>query len=147
MRYPHTRAACARTSACVRLPVHTPGGHPHTLPSSAHPPVAHCKTTLRALWPHTGQNVRKLVKDGFVIRKPTMIHSRARARLAAEARSKGRHTGYGGCAFACGVWCVRARVCVLCVCVCVCVCACVRVCVKREREPCACPSFCLTHYR
>uniref|UniRef100_A0A7S3QTA2 Ribosomal protein L19 n=2 Tax=Eukaryota TaxID=2759 RepID=A0A7S3QTA2_DUNTE len=41
------------------------------------------------------QNVRKLVKDGFVIRKPAIIHSRARARTAAEARSKGRHTGYG----------------------------------------------------
>lgn len=35
------------------------------------------------------------MKDGFVIRKPTKIHSRARARLAAEAKAKGRHTGYG----------------------------------------------------
>jgi large subunit ribosomal protein L19e len=43
----------------------------------------------------SGQNVRKLVKDGFVIRKPAIIHSRSRARIAAEARSKGRHTGYG----------------------------------------------------
>lgn len=43
----------------------------------------------------TGQNIRKLIKDGFVIRKPTIIHSRARARLSAEAKSKGRHTGYG----------------------------------------------------
>ena len=42
-----------------------------------------------------GQNVRKLVKDGFVIRKPVKIHSRARARAAQEAKSKGRHTGYG----------------------------------------------------
>lgn len=42
-----------------------------------------------------GQNVRKLIKDGFVIRKPTKIHSRARARLSAEAKAKGRHTGYG----------------------------------------------------
>merc|ERR1711959_720893 len=39
------------------------------------------------------QNIRKLVKDGFVIKKPENIHSRSRARLAAEA--KGRHTGYG----------------------------------------------------
>merc|ERR1719197_81867 len=39
------------------------------------------------------QNIRKLIKDGFVIRKPTRIHSRARARRAAEA--KGRHTGMG----------------------------------------------------
>ena len=42
-----------------------------------------------------GQNIRKLVKDGFVIRKPQKIHSRARARDAAEAKSKGRHMGYG----------------------------------------------------
>merc|ERR1711985_46990 len=41
------------------------------------------------------QNIRKLVKDGFVIRKPQNIHSRARARLAAAAKAKGRHTGYG----------------------------------------------------
>ena len=44
-----------------------------------------------------GQNVRKLVKDGFVIKKPTIIHSRSRARASAEAKAKGRHTGYGGC--------------------------------------------------
>lgn len=43
----------------------------------------------------TGQNIRKLVKDGFVIRKPQKIHSRSRARAAQEAKSKGRHTGYG----------------------------------------------------
>lgn len=43
----------------------------------------------------TGQNIRKLVKDGFVIRKPHKIHSRFRARKFAEAKAKGRHTGYG----------------------------------------------------
>ena len=51
-------------------------------------------------WPGflaAGQNVRKLIKDGFIIRKPQKIHSRARARAAAEAKAKGRHTGYGGC--------------------------------------------------
>ncbi|KAH7433804.1 hypothetical protein KP509_07G087100 [Ceratopteris richardii] len=41
------------------------------------------------------QNIRKLVKDGFVIKKPTKIHSRARAKRALEAKRKGRHTGYG----------------------------------------------------
>eukprot|EP00250_Pteridium_aquilinum_P006784 c16626_g2_i1 orf=119-745(+) len=41
------------------------------------------------------QNIRKLVKDGFVIRKPTKIHSRARAKRALEAKRKGRHSGYG----------------------------------------------------
>lgn len=42
-----------------------------------------------------GSNIRKLIKDGLVIRKPTIIHSRARARRQAEAKAKGRHTGYG----------------------------------------------------
>ena len=43
----------------------------------------------------TGQNVRKLVKDGFIIRKPQAIHSRDRARRLLEAKRKGRHSGYG----------------------------------------------------
>lgn len=42
-----------------------------------------------------GQNIRKLIKDGFVIRKPHKIHSRARSRRALEAKKKGRHSGYG----------------------------------------------------
>merc|ERR1711975_14545 len=41
------------------------------------------------------QNIRKLVKDGYVIRKPQKVHSRARALRSAEAKSKGRHTGHG----------------------------------------------------
>lgn len=43
----------------------------------------------------TGQNIRKLIKDGLVIQKPTVIHSRHRARQQAEAKAKGRHSGYG----------------------------------------------------
>merc|ERR1712174_67132 len=39
--------------------------------------------------------VRRLIKDGLIIRKPIAVHSRARARLNAEARRKGRHTGPG----------------------------------------------------
>ena len=39
--------------------------------------------------------MRKLIKDGFIIRKPPTVHSRSRARRAAEAKAKGRHTGYG----------------------------------------------------
>jgi large subunit ribosomal protein L19e len=50
---------------------------------------------LRPCLLRAGQNVRKLIKDGFIIRKPQKIHSRSRARRAAEAKSKGRHTGYG----------------------------------------------------
>jgi len=41
------------------------------------------------------QNIRRLVKDGLIIRKPVAVHSRARTRLNAEARRKGRHMGYG----------------------------------------------------
>ena len=41
------------------------------------------------------QNIRKLIKDGFVIRKPQKVHSRARAMRSAEAKAKGRHTGTG----------------------------------------------------
>merc|ERR1719478_1672625 len=40
-------------------------------------------------------NVRKLIKDGLIIRKPQVIHSRARVRKNQEAKRKGRHTGTG----------------------------------------------------
>jgi len=41
------------------------------------------------------QNIRKLVKDGFVIKKPPVIHSRARVRRNLAAKRKGRHSGTG----------------------------------------------------
>lgn len=41
------------------------------------------------------QNVRRLIKDGLIIRKPVAVHSHARTRKRAEARRKGRHMGYG----------------------------------------------------
>merc|ERR1712083_428467 len=41
------------------------------------------------------QQIRKLVKDGLIIRKPVTVHSRARCRRNALARRKGRHTGTG----------------------------------------------------
>jgi len=41
------------------------------------------------------KHVRKLVKDGFIIRKPQKMHSRARVRARNIAKLKGRHTGYG----------------------------------------------------
>jgi len=41
------------------------------------------------------QNVRRLIKDGLIIRKPAKVHSRFRARVKAEARRKGRHCGFG----------------------------------------------------
>merc|ERR1739844_601084 len=40
-------------------------------------------------------NVRKLIKDGLVIKKPVAVHSRSRVRANNEARRKGRHTGFG----------------------------------------------------
>ena len=43
----------------------------------------------------SGQNIRKLVKDGFVLAKPQKVHSRARTNAYAEAKRKGRHTGHG----------------------------------------------------
>merc|ERR1711942_488108 len=41
------------------------------------------------------QNIRKLIKDGLIIKKPHNVHSRARVRKNAEARRKGRHMGHG----------------------------------------------------
>ena len=41
------------------------------------------------------QNIRKLIKDGLVIKKPVAVHSRSRVRANTEARRKGRHTGMG----------------------------------------------------
>lgn len=42
-----------------------------------------------------GQQIRKLVKDGLIIRKPVTVHSRARCRKNTLARRKGRHMGVG----------------------------------------------------
>ena len=39
--------------------------------------------------------VKKLFKDGIIIKKNEKVHSRAHARLFAEARAKGRHMGLG----------------------------------------------------
>ena len=41
------------------------------------------------------QAVRKLIKDGLIIKKPQAIHSRSRVRKMAEAKAKGRHSGTG----------------------------------------------------
>jgi large subunit ribosomal protein L19e len=40
-------------------------------------------------------HVKKLIKDGRIIIKPTVIHSRARTRDLLAAKRKGRHTGVG----------------------------------------------------
>uniref|UniRef100_A0A0G4FMD5 Ribosomal protein L19 n=1 Tax=Chromera velia CCMP2878 TaxID=1169474 RepID=A0A0G4FMD5_9ALVE len=39
--------------------------------------------------------IRKLYKDGLIMRKPVAIHSRARVRVRTEAKRKGRHMGKG----------------------------------------------------
>jgi large subunit ribosomal protein L19e len=44
------------------------------------------------------KSVRKLIKKGWVMKKPVKVHSRARWRLRQEAKSLGRHTG-PGCRF------------------------------------------------
>ncbi|KAH6570053.1 hypothetical protein BASA60_007980 [Batrachochytrium salamandrivorans] len=41
------------------------------------------------------QNIRKLVKDGLIIRKPVNSHSRYRVREMAAAKRLGRHSGTG----------------------------------------------------
>jgi len=41
------------------------------------------------------QHIKKLFKDGHIITKPTIIHSRARTRDTLAAKRKGRHTGPG----------------------------------------------------
>jgi large subunit ribosomal protein L19e len=41
------------------------------------------------------QNIRKLIKNGLLLRKPVKIHSRARVRKLHAAKGKGRHTGTG----------------------------------------------------
>merc|ERR1719201_2330879 len=41
------------------------------------------------------QNIRKLCRDGYVLKKPVVVHSRARVRRRLEAKRKGRHTGIG----------------------------------------------------
>lgn len=46
------------------------------------------------LW-NIGQAVRKLIKDGLVLKKPETIHSRFRVRRMTEAKAKGRHSGVG----------------------------------------------------
>uniref|UniRef100_A0A0B6YW67 Ribosomal protein L19 n=1 Tax=Arion vulgaris TaxID=1028688 RepID=A0A0B6YW67_9EUPU len=40
-------------------------------------------------------NVRRLIKNGLIIKKSIAVHSRFRARKYQEARRKGRHTGLG----------------------------------------------------
>jgi len=40
-------------------------------------------------------SIRKLIKDGLIMKRNITIHSRSRARTHYLAKRKGRHTGYG----------------------------------------------------
>ena len=39
------------------------------------------------------RNIARLEKDGLIMKKPTVVHSRNRARVHNAAKAKGRHTG------------------------------------------------------
>lgn len=41
------------------------------------------------------QSIRRLLKDGIILKKPTSMHSKYRTRSYQDARLKGRHTGLG----------------------------------------------------
>ncbi|GME90441.1 unnamed protein product [Ambrosiozyma monospora] len=41
------------------------------------------------------QAIRKLFKNGTIVKKPATVHSRSHARALAESRRGGRHMGYG----------------------------------------------------
>merc|ERR1712238_565710 len=41
------------------------------------------------------RNILRLKSDGLIIKKPTVVHSRARVQLRNAAKRKGRHTGTG----------------------------------------------------
>lgn len=41
------------------------------------------------------RNIARLHRDGLIIKKPVVVHSRARVTLRNEAKRKGRHTGTG----------------------------------------------------
>ncbi|KAJ5071024.1 60S ribosomal protein L19 [Anaeramoeba ignava] len=44
---------------------------------------------------NTRQSIRKMYRDGLIVKKPVKIHSRARVRARLIAKRKGRHTGLG----------------------------------------------------
>ncbi|GMI11228.1 hypothetical protein TrRE_jg11765 [Triparma retinervis] len=41
------------------------------------------------------QTIKKQIQDGNIVRKQSVVHSRARVSLRNEAKRKGRHTGHG----------------------------------------------------
>jgi len=42
-----------------------------------------------------GKNIRKLYKDGLIMKRQVQMHSRSRCKRVHEAKRKGRHNGHG----------------------------------------------------
>jgi ribosomal protein L19E len=51
--------------------------------------------SLSLIWDPAGQGIRKLAREGLIMKQPTRIHTRVRVRLNNAAKRKGRHTGHG----------------------------------------------------
>ncbi|KAF7340256.1 Ribosomal protein L19 [Mycena venus] len=86
--------------------------HPHNLkmqlisvPKNASPPPSRASGSAK-IWLNPAEqseignansraHVKKLIKEGDIIVKPTTVHSRARTRALLAAKRKGRHTGTG----------------------------------------------------
>jgi hypothetical protein len=71
------------------------------------------------------RNIARLKRDGLIIKKPVVVHSRARVTLRNEAKRKGRHTGTIAMAWVLDSFCYSFPVCVLCR---------RRVCPNRKKE-------------
>ncbi|POI19486.1 hypothetical protein CIB84_016769 [Bambusicola thoracicus] len=69
--------------------------NPADSPALTRPLFAPSHEILKAAFSFPGQQIRKLIKDGLIIRKPVTVHSRARCRKNTLARRKGRHMGIG----------------------------------------------------
>lgn len=91
----HTHVAC---DMCTNFTSEIDVRSLSTLPSHPSPPsfpLLPCLPSSSLPVCYAGQNVRKLIKDGLIIKKPQVIHSRSRVLRALEAKRKGRHRGYG----------------------------------------------------
>ncbi|KAL7152859.1 hypothetical protein ABFS83_04G126600 [Erythranthe nasuta] len=51
--------------------------------------------TIHISMANSRMNMRKLIEDGFILKRPSKLHSRSRAREVMEAKRKGRHSGNG----------------------------------------------------
>ena len=91
-------------------------------PFSPFPPTTDASLSIPPPYPN-----KQLVKDGFVIKKPQVVHSRARFTARLEAKRKGRHTG--ACLLPTVVWIVVVVVCVVVLC-----CSILYVCIRSGTD-------------